>query len=387
MKSRLSIIFSIAIMAFLCIYTYLSMHALGFYAGESMGSTSRLVFMIVIISGIALIFNRNNNIDSSFSRFWIVWIAWMLLSIVILRISYAGLSTIWRYVFPPMVFLFCYSAKKTCFKIETVFVIGFIVLFFLAFYLNIMNLQYMGIDIGEEVSVSNLVYWCLCSVPFFFLISRNSLKMFFLLLAIIIVLLTYKRSATIAIGLITLLFILDMTKTAKTSLRSYFVIALGLLIVYYVITHYFQNAILGIAERMSAIEESEGSGRIPLYNDVLNVLKTNDLFDWVFGRGVGSISISKHTNAHNDALQILFEFGLIGLVLYFVMLWKVIKRTIAFRKARSNYYMGYAASVVICIVLGAVSNLVVFNSYFSFICAYWGIAEYEITQNNLLNHS
>lgn len=382
MKARINIFFSIAIMALLCIYTYVSMHA-GFDQNSSTASMNRIVFVVVIISGIALLFIRNNSIDSGFSRFWIVWIVWMFLFIVLLRVFDSGFFAIWRYVFSPMVFLFCYSARKACDKIETVFVIGFVVLFFLAFYLSITSLKYRGIVIGEEISVTNLVFWCLCAVPFFFLISRNGIQMFLLSMAIIIVLLTYKRSATICIGLIALFYVLYRTKTSKTSLWSYFVIVLGVLIVYYVITRYFQNSILGVAERMSKIQESEGSGRIPLYKDVINVLQTNDLFDWVFGRGVGSITITRHTNAHNDALQMLFEFGVIGLVLYFLMLWMVIKRTIALRKMKSNYYMGYFASFVIFIVLGAVSNLVVFNSYFSFICAYWGLAEYEITKKTI----
>ena len=49
-----------------------------------------------------------------------------------------------------------------------------------------------------------------------------------------------------------------------------------------------------------------------------------------------------------------------------------------------NFQHEDLVSLIIFVVLGMVSNLVVFNSYFAFICAYWGIAEYEISQYKYL---
>ena len=70
-----------------------------------------------------------------------------------------------------------------------------------------------------------------------------------------------------------------------------------------------------------------------------------------------------------------------------IMLVNVLKRTIILRKEKSHYYIGYAASVVIVLVLGLVSNLFVFYSYFAFICAFWGIVEAKMVQSGFLKYS
>ncbi|MBQ3946470.1 MAG: hypothetical protein II670_12820, partial [Alphaproteobacteria bacterium] len=114
------------------------------------------------------------------------------------------------------------------------------------------------------------------------------------------------------------------------------------------------------------------------------VLEQNSIGDWILGRGYGSIVLSRHTNAHNDALQMLFEYGIIGLFVYIAMFIYAIKRARVLRRNNSEYYLGYAISIVIFIVLGMVSNLVVFNSYFAFICAFWGIVESKLVQNKLI---
>lgn len=343
---------------------------------------------MVLISGITILLTRNTT-NSNFSLFWVIWMIWMFFIIALLRINFPSRSTIWSSLFSPMIFLFCYSARKKIDKtsINFIFIIGFVVLFGLAFYINLKYMNYREIEIGEEMVVTNLVFWCLCATPFFFIVSRRWLQMVLLLLAIIIVLLTYKRSANICMGLIVFFYFIHLRKTTKRNLSSSFMVLLGILVGFFVISNYFSNAFSGVRYRMSTIQSTQGTGRIPIYHAVINVLKTNDFIDWFLGRGAGSIRITRHTNAHNDALQMLFEFGIVGLVLYIVLLWNIIKRTRILRRIKSSYYFGYLVSLVIFVVLGFVSNLVVFYSYFSFICAYWGLAEYEITQNNLLNHS
>ena len=385
MKSKTYVFFSIVIMALLCVYTYITMQVVVF-EGSITSTNSKIILAIVLISGLSFLLSPNHNY-SSFVRFWMLWMFWMFFIIVLLRLNQPSKSAIWSALFSPMVFLFCYSARQSTYKTNNVFTWGFLILFGLAFYMNIKNLNVMMVDIGGETAVSNLVFWCLCAVPFFFLVSRKWMQMGLLMLAIIIVLLTAKRSATICIVLITAFYIIHLTRTTQTSLRTYILIVLGVVVSYYVVSRYLYGSFLGVLERMSTMRETQGTGRIPLYHDVINVLKTDDFIDWFLGRGIGSIRMTNHTNAHNDALQMVFEFGIVGLVLYIVMLCKVFKRVFVLRKMKSSYYFGYLASLVILVVLGLVSNLVVFYSYFSFICAYWGLAEYDITNNNLSNHT
>ena len=368
-------------MALLCYFTEVSMNRLAFEI-ESGSTVSFIILAIIALSLLPVLFSVKKLIRSSLSVLWIIWIAWMFLIIVVLGLSSMGVSSIFYVLFSPMVFLFGYIARNHTDKVEWIFVLGFMFLFGLAYFLNIINLSYLNVDIGEDTAISNLVYWPLCAIPFFFLIPRKWIQAVLLLLTIILVLLTGKRSATICIVLIAFFFLFYTLKGEKNKIWSSLIVLTTILLLYYLIANFFYGTFEGLVERMASMKSDQGTGRIPLYKDVFRVLGTNSFVDWFLGRGAGSIRTTGHTNAHNDALQMLFEFGIVGLFLYLCLLYGLIKRLFLLKKINSRYYFGYLASFIIFIVLGAVSNLVVFYSYFSFICIYWGMAEAIIVQRN-----
>lgn len=380
-KARIYNVFVIVTMALFCLFTYTNMRALGFE--ESSGSFGSIVrFVVVVLGAVSVLMSRNEE-KTEFVILWSIWEVWLILDFFLLGLRAGGGSaSIFYVLFAPMTFLLFYHSEMQSQKTERMAYWGFVVLFVLAFYMNISNLAYHDVDIGEETGISNLVYWCLCAVPFLFLSEKRWLQVVFLILSIIIVLLTSKRSATISIMLIAMAFLLYSTKDSEHRLRNLFFTIVAGVVVGYIIDRYFKGSYLGLVERMSNMKNDQGTGRIPLYKDVFAVMKQNSFIDWLVGRGYGSITITRHTNAHNDALQLLFEYGFVGLLFYVMMLYFVIKRTITLKRGNSLYYMGHVASLMILLVLGAVSNLVVFYSYFAFICAYWGIVEAKMVQAN-----
>lgn len=383
MISKIRLFYFLAVLAavLLCYYTYKSILMLGFE--ENIGATASLVHMFFVIMAIIVMAVSGNKIQTGFSMLWLFWVFWLLIDFFVLGLRGEGVANIFHVTFAPMTFMLYYTiGMYPDERREKLILVGFFVLYGVAYYMNISNLSYLQIDIEEETAISNLVYWCLCVIPFLLLVKRQWLQIIFLLSSIIIVLLTSKRSATITILLIAFVYILYQTKGSKHRIRNLVMILLGVLALYYLVSKYFINSYNVILERMSNVEEDQGSGRVPLYYDVFGVMQQNTMVDWLLGRGYGSIIITRHTNAHNDALQMLFEYGVVGLLFYVLMLWYAVKRVIKLRILNSSYYIGYLASLFIFIVLGLVSNLVVFYSYFSFICAYWGLAEAELVRNN-----
>lgn len=379
-KAKLYSAFVIVTIVLLCLFTYANMLSLGFE--ESTGSFSSIVRLAVVAMAVLTMVLDINEMKTGFTILWFFWAVWLLIDFFLLGLRGEGIANIFNVLFAPMTFLLFYHSGIQSPKTETIAFWGFVVLFAIAFYMNISNLEYRTIDIGEETGISNLVYWCLCVVPFLFLTEKRWLQLVFLGLSIVVVLLTSKRSASIAMLLIVLVYLLYSTKESKHRIRNLFLLVVVGVLVYYIINRYFIGSFMGLTERFSNISDDEGSGRIPLYRDVFAVLSQNSLVDWLVGRGYGSIIITKHTNAHNDALHLLFEYGFVGLLFYILLLLFVIKRTLRLRKDNSSFYMGYVASLIIVVVLGAVSNLVVFYSYFAFICAYWGIVEARMDNIN-----
>lgn len=376
-NTRLYEFLTILVIGLFCYYTYSSIISLG-YIGEADSTSSILKLSVVGVSLLTVLISGSNT-PTKFTRFWWSWIIWLLIDFFVLGLRGNGVSNVFSVTFAPMSFLFFYTVSSFSENVTKIATVGFLVLFSMAFVMNLSYLSFSNINIFEESGITNLVYWCLCAVPFIFLIKKKWLEYFFQIAATIVILVTGKRSAFICLVLI-LIAILFFSRKQDNNKKSTFFVLLGGVGLLLIVNHYFSSALDFIFGRMGTIQETQGTNRIPLYHDVLNVLDTNSFIDWIVGRGYGSITITKHTNAHNDALQMLFEYGIVGLFFYLAMLWNAVRVCKILYRNQSHYFMGYVVSLIIFVVLGMVSDLVVFYSYFAFICAYWGIAENEVLQ-------
>lgn len=342
------------------------------------GSSHGWSALAMCFAGFICIFRHGGTLYSSLAKFYVGWVIWMIIDLYFLGNKSGGLADGFRCCWGPMSFILFYLVSKESTYMDKYLWIAFLAIFALASYNNVINVNMILLTTNTEDTRSNLVYWSLCSFPFVFLIPKRWAQLTLFGFLFIIVVITGKRSALLSFLAIALIWFFSLKKENTHKFRSYFIAILFVAASLYISSHYlgvFSDFLFG---RMGGMVEDQGSGRIPLYRDVLNSMDSFNVFDWLVGRGMGSITLSGHTNAHNDALQMLFEYGIIGLVLYIIMFVKLFKRCRTVRSVDDNLFLGYVSCFVIFVVLGMVSNLVVFFSYFTFLCMYWGFAEGRI---------
>ena len=111
-----------------------------------------------------------------------------------------------------------------------------------------------------------------------------------------------------------------------------------LLIIAAIITGYYiiHDFIGSVVERFSGLESDQGSGRTMIYSQVLSGLSQSDFFHLIFGHGYKSVKTITMGNvmAHNDILELLYDFGLIGAVIYFLFILSLFKNAIRHRKEK-----------------------------------------------------
>lgn len=343
------------------------------------GSSQGWSALAICFAGFICIFRHEGILYSSLAKFYLGYVVWMIIDLYYLgNKSSGGLADGFRCCWGPMSFILFYIVSKESTYMEKYCRIAFLSIFVLASYYNVINVEKILLVRNTEYALSNLVFWSLCSFPFVFLIPKRWAQLILFGVLFIIVVITGKRSVLISILAIALIWFFSQRKENTHKFRSFIITILFVSASLYVSSHYlgaFSDFLFG---KMGDIVEDQGSGRLPLYRDVLNSMDSFNIFDWLFGRGMGSITLSGHTNAHNDALQMLYEYGIIGLVLYIIMFVKLFKRCRTVRSVDDNLFLGYVSCFVIFVVLGMVSNLVVFFSYFTFLCMYWGFAEGRI---------
>ena len=134
---------------------------------------------------------------------------------------------------------------------------------------------------------------------------------------------------------------------------------------------------LNIFDRLTNMGMDEGSGRITIWTTVYNAYKEGSLTDKIMGHGYGAVS-NLHVGgrsifAHNDYLEILYDYGIVGIC--FIISWIIylIKVFVRLYKKKSSLLPGYAFAMIIFIFLTMLSYLLFQSNIMIFLAIYFGI--------------
>jgi hypothetical protein len=110
-------------------------------------------------------------------------------------------------------------------------------------------------------------------------------------------------------------------------------------------------------------KEDGGSGRFSRWDILLSAIGKSDLWELIFGRGFGAVYGLIGGRAHNDFIEIFYNFGLITVVLYVVFYLRLF--VVNFKQYRCHYpYAKYmTCSIIVSLVLAMVSFFIVEPTY------------------------
>jgi O-antigen ligase len=230
--------------------------------------------------------------------------------------------------------------------------------------------------------VNNAAYIFVWLIPFVFFLKKKRMLAFgavFVLMLFIIQ--GNKRGAIItgALGLFIFVYYTMRTVKRKNRLRYYVVIFSAIIgLSYYAYNSYQNNKYL--QNRMEQMEQGNGSGRLIIYANILEGWADSDSYtNFLFGYGFGGsrlISDSKHHHAHNDWLELLSNFGPLGIFIYALLFyaaatyifyrgWDIDKRLLMlavvsmwflvtlFSMGYTDNATGYLRSIVLAFLIGS----------------------------------
>ena len=232
---------------------------------------------------------------------------------------------------------------------------------------------------------SNFAYIPLFFVPFVYLFKNVKLKVFLFFLIMIAVVLSMKRTAIVAF---LCSFLAIGLSTFRNDKKNMLVVALylGLLVLtFYHLNNYLENNLL---YRFSNAVEDGGSGRTDIYSAVLNRFSELDFDAQLFGRGHNMVRGDeiyeiKNDNgraflsAHNDFIEVLYDYGYVGVILYFALLVKIAQSCFFWRNRNDFYYRAMLSSFIITICVSLFSHLVIYPTYIANLSLLWAMMENE----------
>lgn len=366
--NKKALLFYILIIALIAVYIKTAMIALVDDDGSSLSSLVKLVIFVI-----AVFYGFSNTLHkTSMYKYWVFWSVWIFVDFFILGNSGVGTSNFFHALFPACCYFTFYRFSSNNY-FSKFYVWGFVFLWVETIYFNYQTtFSLNNLVLGSDAVISNMVFWSVAFIPFLLLIHNTPMKILLLVISFAITLVSGKRSASICSGVIILFTIWPLLKKKSNSVKVGIIFLFSLLLVS--LYNYFSFYFDYINNRISN-GSSDGNGRLPIYEKLMFKFESGDTLSLFVGNGYNSIYSLVGTNAHNDALQMLFDYGLIGLLSYLVFIFLLIKVVINSRKKSLYFYPSLLAVFVIVVVLGMVSNLYVFNSYFAFICSLLGVYE------------
>jgi O-antigen ligase len=184
---------------------------------------------------------------------------------------------------------------------------------------------------GNTDVVNNISYSFVGLIPFTFLFKKKRIYAIVSMMILMFFIIDgAKRGAVIAgiIGFVLFIIFLLKTVEEKKRFRSYLFVFTGLFILGYIAYDLFQNNEF-LIRRIQSINEKDGSsGRNIIYSNIFNSWYNSDgYFKLLFGYGfAASLDLSGTGNyAHNDWLELLSNFGLLGVLIYAILFYVVVK--------------------------------------------------------------
>ena len=224
----------------------------------------------------------------------------------------------------------------------------------------------------------NAVFYPLLMMPWIASISNSTKRWIMVAIVALCAITALKRSGIIIITVTTILlyygdFIHRKRLQPKTILIALLVIA-GVFAVFY----FKADSINNVSQRFYLLEDDGGNGRDKIYEDVINRYQNLDFTQQVFGMGFDTVKgkdITMALSAHNDFLEVLYDFGAIGFIFYVLIHLSLIKWTLRLFRDRSELAFPVLISYVCFIVMSMVSHLILYPTYFGLLTAFWAYAE------------
>lgn len=335
---------------------------------ESIGLN--LASLMALLSGLLIIFVRNKYSKNRIHVICYLWIVIMPLVIYYNKgqISHYILTLLWP-VFYEATYLLVLFNKRRIITFRKLFVIIWGVGLF----------YFILSRLSDLTNQSNTIYYAFLELPLFLCVRKKKNQVLILILFSVLALLSMKRSCIFAVlGIWTLYScVLIMKSNGKRKVTGIMIVLFLLLVGVFSFNQI--DVMLGgqISERMNKEETDEGRGRLAIYEVTWLMQQHSSMNEWLLGHGHNGVwhNSPLEISAHNDFMEVLYDYGLIVFILYLCLWGYVMNKCLYLYRINSYFLVPYISSICIFIVLSLVSHLVLYTSYFNLLVIFWAGVE------------
>lgn len=346
---------------------------------EEGGSRFWLMRVILLLDTVCLVIMLSYR--SKLKGIHLVCFLWLLIMPVNLLLNNAPMADIVRAVLWPLIFETTYLCCRNVVSRGAVLRKMYILLAVIgAFY-------FLRTRLGAEHQ-TNTIYFVFLTLPWLLFESKKALSMVLLFVFTFLAMLSLKRSMLLSTVLIWgFYFLFSMEKRRNRIFTILF--SLVLVVGIYMLYDRVDESLGGmLTERINREETDLGNDRKAIWEYTILKIQDSPVDKLIVGHGHFGVRQEIGISAHNDFLEVIYDYGLVIFVLYLGLWWHVIRQTYRFYREKSPIFITYAASLSIFLIMSLVSHLVLYATYFNYLVMFWGlteaIVEYDNEQKNQL---
>lgn len=232
----------------------------------------------------------------------------------------------------------------------------------------LLILQY--VSIFREINfleMAHLIssYYLLYTLPLLLLIKPRLIKVAAIFIVIVVLFSSLKRSGILALA-ISLFFYIFISQYVRNKFKlSAFIGSLFAIVVLGTIFVLFATNDSGsenIMNRFENIDRDKGSGRLVVWEQTMSMIEGQEATTLLFGNGYNAVmhDSTLQLSAHNDFLEVTYDFGIVGLLLYlaaFITLGFYVVKMIV---NRSPYAPPMGMLFIIYFIQSMISHIIIY---------------------------
>ena len=280
-----------------------------------------------------------------------------------------------------LMFIFAYTISSKSKELLEFFATGMIVAMLITVFFYYKNWTF-----ANEVDEAHLgtSYYVLFLLPTLLLTPYKWLRYMGLFITGLVLFSSFKRGGLIAfvLGIIAYLFVKEILVERKFTRLLVFLIAL---IALFIILIFVDNAMGNIiSERILNIREDGGSGRDQVWATTWNMIKTSNSEHLIYGHGYDGVLKNSPLgiSAHNDFLEIMYNYGIVGFIPYLILHIQLMKQVFASIRVRNEYAAIIAFTYTIFFIMSMIS-IVILYPLMALIAITWGMTQNDKAANKV----
>lgn len=238
---------------------------------------------------------------------------------------------------------------------------------------------------SSEVGTVADVYYILGMLPYILTITDKKRWLIPIAVTTVSVFISQKRAAFIAlVGLVLILYFVGSLrgKSIKSAIGKNILLILLIIAGYYLMVYMDSKFNLRLFTRLEGLEEDGGSGRDVRWQFIWEAIERSSASQLFLGHGfAGAVKLFLGSHAHNDFLEVLYNYGILSFILYCAYYIAQIFNAVKMAKEKYSHYAEFAGSIFVSLCIAMFSYYVIEPTYILCGCFTQGVLLAEWRKN------